>query len=775
MTPLDAAKILDLPSDASPEQIEARYLELRAKLEDKIAKAPTPGLKAKYRESLEEITTAFETLTLAADSSALPVIQKQGAGSKEQGAVTASTDSSLRSQVSGLPAGKRKSGSREFALVAVIALAVLAAGGWFVMKTRAENAEQARVAAEAKAEAETRKKSEEEERQRSATALKAEQERQEKLLVQLRAQLAELRTNWETFDRAERDAERALADARTELRSLRDATPGRQAEFTATVQSREDYYRWLSDFLLRHPARTQRARAEEMISARAPDDAAPLVAELRTVVPQLDTEIRHEREIRLAVTTSLELASDPAGVAWSFEDAFGRKRSGVTPARIPDVALGRIQVTFRRPGWADRVRPIELARTGPAVHAERYADHNRTTEWLFKAPVEEVEAAALDGWAEARLEMGDRHMIGVSGTIDNAAAFKWYEAARGNGHPGVGARLYLLGSRSAFGTHTREQEREWLWAGVKADDALSLVLWITGQQSFFPAHEIIPPARLAAAEQELTRQAAAGHQLSSLNVAANYFRNRDTDDREKAMQLGRAAIAAGNRRALRFVGLLLNSGPEAGRDPKASLDLLRQGAAANDTAAMCDLARAYWAGNGVEKNDAEALRWCRQAAQAGSAEALGLISWAHTNGRGVPKDEAEAFAWMRRSAEARNLGAMVDLGWAYQQGKGTAVNHAEALNWLRKAAVDSAIACYHLGNAYSNGWGVTRSDDEALAWWRKAGTVELPAALDNIGWAYVHGRGVPLSESEAISYWRRAAKGGSDYAQTELKKRNLTW
>ena len=57
MLPAEATKLLDVPADASPEQLEARFHELRSKLEDKIAKAPTPGLKAKYRESLEEITT----------------------------------------------------------------------------------------------------------------------------------------------------------------------------------------------------------------------------------------------------------------------------------------------------------------------------------------------------------------------------------------------------------------------------------------------------------------------------------------------------------------------------------------------------------------------------------------------------------------------------------------------------------------------------------------------------------------------------------------------
>ncbi|MDP2136576.1 MAG: hypothetical protein Q8J74_01860, partial [Candidatus Didemnitutus sp.] len=146
MSPADAATLLDLPVNASPEQIETHFLELRRKLEDKIARAPTPGLQAKYRESLAEITTAFETLTLAADSSSLPVTRKQGAGSKEPGA----SDSAVGSPLAGGPAAAsprsrlpapsstRKSG-REFLLVAIIAAAVLAGGGWFVMKTRADN------------------------------------------------------------------------------------------------------------------------------------------------------------------------------------------------------------------------------------------------------------------------------------------------------------------------------------------------------------------------------------------------------------------------------------------------------------------------------------------------------------------------------------------------------------------------------------------------------------------------------------------------------------
>ena len=76
MTPAEAAKLLDLPAGSAPEQIEARFTDLRNKLEDRIAKAPTPGLREKYRASLEQVTAAFETLTLAAEVSDLPSLRR---------------------------------------------------------------------------------------------------------------------------------------------------------------------------------------------------------------------------------------------------------------------------------------------------------------------------------------------------------------------------------------------------------------------------------------------------------------------------------------------------------------------------------------------------------------------------------------------------------------------------------------------------------------------------------------------------------------------------
>lgn len=65
MTPADATKLLDLPAGATRDHVQARVQEIVRKLDEKIARAPTPGLQARYREALAE-TEAAATLLLGA-------------------------------------------------------------------------------------------------------------------------------------------------------------------------------------------------------------------------------------------------------------------------------------------------------------------------------------------------------------------------------------------------------------------------------------------------------------------------------------------------------------------------------------------------------------------------------------------------------------------------------------------------------------------------------------------------------------------------------------
>ena len=67
------------------------------------------------------------------------------------------------------------------------------------------------------------------------------------------------------------------------------------------------------------------------------------------------------------------------------------------------------------------------------------------------------------------------------------------------------------------------------------------------------------------------------------------------------------------------------------------IELLKQ-AEAGDKRAQYSVGNAYATGNGVLKNDADALKWWRQAAQNGLPEAQNHLAYLYERGVGVPQD-----------------------------------------------------------------------------------------------------------------------------------------
>ena len=98
------------------------------------------------------------------------------------------------------------------------------------------------------------------------------------------------------------------------------------------------------------------------------------------------------------------------------------------------------------------------------------------------------------------------------------------------------------------------------------------------------------------------------------------------------------------------------------------------------------LSMLYATGQGVARDDAEAVRWVRIAAEAGHVEAQRKLGQFYHLGRGVDPDEAEATRWMRRAAEAGHPEAAGHLGMQYYLGRGVARDPDAARHWFRVAA-----------------------------------------------------------------------------------------
>lgn len=156
------------------------------------------------------------------------------------------------------------------------------------------------------------------------------------------------------------------------------------------------------------------------------------------------------------------------------------------------------------------------------------------------------------------------------------------------------------------------------------------------------------------------------------------------------------------------------------------------------------LGEAYFFGEGVAKDDEEALRWYRSAAIQGYADAQLKLSAFYYYGWVVEKDDIEANRLSLLAAEQGNAIAQYNIGFAYYHGIGVAssnAHYAEAVRWWHLAADQGlAPAQYMLGRIYSIG--ADADYPQALRWWRLAASQWHVQAQYNLGLSYYNGEGV---------------------------------
>ena len=115
-------------------------------------------------------------------------------------------------------------------------------------------------------------------------------------------------------------------------------------------------------------------------------------------------------------------------------------------------------------------------------------------------------------------------------------------------------------------------------------------------------------------------------------------------------------------------------------------DQLRQAAEQGDAEAQNNLGGMYDNGDGVPKDDREAMKWFRRAAEQGFPPAQYNLGVMYNFGRGVPENDAEAVIWFRKAAEQGDAGAQSSLGSMYAVGEGVPEDYVKAYVWANLAA-----------------------------------------------------------------------------------------
>ena len=127
---------------------------------------------------------------------------------------------------------------------------------------------------------------------------------------------------------------------------------------------------------------------------------------------------------------------------------------------------------------------------------------------------------------------------------------------------------------------------------------------------------------------------------------------------------------------------------------------------------------------GMTPQEVEVFKDAKAWAEKGEAEGQLNLGICYTKGEGVPKDQVQAVSWYRKAAEQGLAEAQYVLGSRYADGKGVEKDFVQAVKWYRKASEQGyVLAQYNLGGCYANGEGVAKDQIEAYAYWNQ-GTVE---------------------------------------------------
>jgi hypothetical protein len=94
----------------------------------------------------------------------------------------------------------------------------------------------------------------------------------------------------------------------------------------------------------------------------------------------------------------------------------------------------------------------------------------------------------------------------------------------------------------------------------------------------------------------------------------------------------------------------------------------------------------YETGNGVAKDEKEAVKWYGKAAEKGDGWSQNKLAFCYANGIGLEKDYKKALEWYRKAADKENGDAIGNVGWCYETGNGVAKDENEALKWYVQAA-----------------------------------------------------------------------------------------
>ncbi|MEO7100166.1 MAG: tetratricopeptide repeat protein [Luteolibacter sp.] len=115
-------------------------------------------------------------------------------------------------------------------------------------------------------------------------------------------------------------------------------------------------------------------------------------------------------------------------------------------------------------------------------------------------------------------------------------------------------------------------------------------------------------------------------------------------------------------------------------------------AEAGDLVSQVELGNIYSKGEGVAKNEKEAVKWFSKAAEQGNLDAQMYLGGVYIRGKDIPKDSRESAKWYLMAAEQGNAAAQCQISRMHMMGAGVPKDDVEAYKWANLASAKGDMA-----------------------------------------------------------------------------------
>jgi TPR repeat protein len=162
-------------------------------------------------------------------------------------------------------------------------------------------------------------------------------------------------------------------------------------------------------------------------------------------------------------------------------------------------------------------------------------------------------------------------------------------------------------------------------------------------------------------------------------------------------------------------------------------------------------------GDGVDKNEEEALKYFKLSAEQGDPNG----SYNYAKRLESNQDVKQAFSYFEKAASGGNVQAMLTVAVMAYQGKGTEKDHKKAVEFVKKAIEGGSIDGHTvLGFFNEQGIEGQKNIDTAVSEFKIAAAGGNVVALAKLGRMYQFGEGVDPDLKQAVKYFKLGADKG---------------